>query len=200
MNTPLATRRRALQLLAGAPLLPMTSGAALMSLAASAAQAAPHDHERHASAVRSVSFSHMPAPTLADPAAMASVSVGSVMTVEFRNRSRAEFKLPTSHFFITGDVVPGTQGTQVLAGGYYDINNRPIMGQHRARQGPAVLSDSPDGTSLLSVRGAPAHTVFAVVQFEYTSKAQDGTTDMYGKLPSPIAVLTLRPGPAPPAN
>ena len=194
MNTPLATRRRALQLLAGAPLLPMTSGAALMSLAASA-QAAPHDHERHASAVRSVSFSHMPAPTLADPGAMASVSVGSVMTVEFRNRSRAEFKLAYQPFFITGDAVPGTQGTQVLAGGYYDINNRPIMDNTVPDKARQFFSDSPDGTSLLSVRGAPAHTVFAVVQFEYTSKAQDGTTDMYGKLPSPIAVLTLRQDP-----
>ena len=33
--------------------------------------------------------------------------------------------------------------------------------------------------------------MFAVVQFEYTTWAQDGKTDMYGKLPSPIAVLTL---------
>jgi hypothetical protein len=58
------------------------------------------------------------------------------------------------------------------------------------------FSDSPDGTSLLTVPGAnvpgvKGKPVFAVVQFEYTTWAQDGKTDMYGKLPSPIAVLTL---------
>ena len=58
------------------------------------------------------------------------------------------------------------------------------------------FSDSPDGTSLLkldnpTVSGIKGKAVFAVVQFEYTTWAQDGKTDMYGKLPSPIAVLTL---------
>ena len=57
------------------------------------------------------------------------------------------------------------------------------------------FSDSPDGTSLLKIDGAKVpgvkgNTVFAVVQFEYTTWALDGKTDMYGKLPSPIAVLT----------
>src|SRR5258708_8991088 len=37
----------------------------------------------------------------------------------------------------------------------------------------------------------PYTTLFRSVQFEYTTWAQDGKTDMYGKLPSPIAVLTL---------
>jgi len=41
------------------------------------------------------------------------------------------------------------------------------------------------------VDGVKGKPVFAVVQFEYTTWAQDGKTDMYGKLPSPIAVLTL---------
>jgi len=63
----------------------------------------------------------------------------------------------------------------------------------KARQ---YFSDAPDGTSLLSVAnptvaGIKGKAVFAVVQFEYTSLAQDGVTDMYGRLPSPIAVLTL---------
>lgn len=38
--------------------------------------------------------------------------------------------------------------------------------------------------------------MFAVVQFEYTTWAQDGKTDLFGKLPSPIAVLTLDQDPA----
>ena len=58
------------------------------------------------------------------------------------------------------------------------------------------FSDAPDGTSLLTVAnptvtGLKGKAVFAVVQFEYTTWAQDGKTGMYGKLPSPIAVLTL---------
>ena len=57
------------------------------------------------------------------------------------------------------------------------------------------FSDSPDGTSLLSVanakvEGVKGNAVFAVVQFEYTSKNL-AKQNMYGKLPSPIAVLTL---------
>jgi secreted PhoX family phosphatase len=63
------------------------------------------------------------------------------------------------------------------------------------------FSDAPDGTSLLTVpnakvAGVKGNTVFAVVQFEYTTWAQDGVTDMYGRLPSPIAVLTLDQDPA----
>jgi hypothetical protein len=41
------------------------------------------------------------------------------------------------------------------------------------------------------VTGAKGNTVFAVVQFEYATWAQDGVTGMYGKLPSPIAILSL---------
>lgn len=57
------------------------------------------------------------------------------------------------------------------------------------------FSDCPDGSSLLTVKGArvagvTGNTVFAVVQFEYTSKDQAGS-NTYGTLPSPIAVVTL---------
>lgn len=45
------------------------------------------------------------------------------------------------------------------------------------------FSDSPDGSSLLSVAGAKVtgvvgNTVFGVVQFEYATLAQDGVTAM----------------------
>jgi secreted PhoX family phosphatase len=46
------------------------------------------------------------------------------------------------------------------------------------------------------VPGVKGNPVFAVVQFEYTTWAQDGVTGMYGKLPSPIAVLTLDQDPS----
>ena len=88
------------------------------------------------------------------------------------------------------------KGGQTLTGGYYDINNQPIIDTTVSGKDRQFFSDSPDGTSLLTVpnaqvAGVKGHTVFAVVQFEYTTWAQDGVTDMYGKLPSPIAVLTL---------
>jgi hypothetical protein len=144
----------------------------------------------------SVSFGSMTAPTLAAAAAMATTSVGSTMTVNFSDSSKLDFKLSYQPFFITGDMVPNGSGGTILAGGYYDINNKAIVDTSVAGKERQFFSDSPDGTSLLSVpnanvAGVKGNTVFAVVQFEYTTWAQDGKTDMYGRLPSPIAVLTL---------
>ena len=147
-----------------------------------------------------VSFSSMPAPSLADPAAMATTSVGSVMTTTFSDNSKADVKLAYQPFFVTGDLVSDGKGGQVLAGGYYDINNQPIIDGTVAGKERQYFSDSPDGTSLLTVpggkvAGVTGNTVFAVVQFEYATWAQDGVTGMYGRLPSPIAVLTLDQNP-----
>jgi hypothetical protein len=138
----------------------------------------------------------MTAPSLAAAAAMATTSVGSTMTVNFSDSSKLDFKLSYQPFFITGDMVPNGSGGTILAGGYYDINNKPIVDTTVAGKERQFFSDSPDGTSLLTVpnanvAGVKGNPVFAVVQFEYTTWAQDGKTDMYGKLPSPIAVLTL---------
>jgi hypothetical protein len=138
----------------------------------------------------------MTAPSLAAAAAMATTSVGSTMTVKLSDSSKLDFKLSYQPFFITGDMVPNGSGGTILAGGYYDINNKPIVDTTVAGKERQFFSDSPDGTSLLTVpnanvAGVKGNPVFAVVQFEYTTWAQDGKTDMYGKLPSPIAVLTL---------
>jgi hypothetical protein len=97
-------------------------------------------------------------------------------------------------FFITGAKVPNGSGGTTLAGGYYDINNQPILDKTDANQ-RQFFSDCPDGTSLLklaapTVTGVKGNTVFAVVQFEYTTRNVKGDS-MYGMLPSPIAVLTL---------
>jgi secreted PhoX family phosphatase len=194
---PVATlsRRRALQLFAGAPMLPLSSTFAGSLLLAgcgggSDAVAAP------AASYSGVSFSSMPAPTLANAAAMATTTVGSVMSVNYSDSSKVDFKLAYQPFFVTGDLVSDGKGGKTLSGGYYDINNKPIMDNTVAGKERQFFSDSPDGTSLLTVPGAKVagvtgNTVFAVVQFEYTTFAQDATTGMYGKLPSPIAVLTL---------
>jgi secreted PhoX family phosphatase len=190
------SRRSILQALSGVPLLPLSAAFAGvgLSLAGCGGSTAPV-------LFSSVSFSNMAAPSLANAAAMATTTVGSVMTVNFNDNSKLDFKLGYQPFFITGDLVSDGKGGKTLAGGYYDINNQPIMDNTVPAKARQYFSDCPDGTSLLSIAGAKVdgvkgNTVFAVVQFEYATWAQDGTTAMYGNLPSPIAVLTLDQDPA----
>jgi secreted PhoX family phosphatase len=201
---PEMSRRRLLQMFAAAPLLPLSSlaGASLLAgCGGSSSGAAAIVPAPAAATLASVTFSSMPAPTLANAAAMATTTVGSVMTASFSDASKLDFKLAYQPFFITGDLVADGNGGKVLAGGYLDIYNQPIIDSSVAGKARQFFSDSPDGTSLLSVpnakvAGVKGNAVFAVVQFEYTTWAQDGTTGMYGRLPSPIAVLTLDQDPA----
>ena len=183
-------RRRALKLLGGAPLLPMASGFAgastLMLAGCGGSSSSPA-----ALVVDSVSFTSMAAPTLADAAAMATTSVGANMVVSYTNGTSKTFALGYEPYFITGDMVADGAGGTTLAGAYYDINGNPI----KDANGKQFYSDCPDGSSLLTldnptVPGVTGNTVFAVVQFEYASRNAVGDS-MYGRLPSPIAVLTL---------
>jgi secreted PhoX family phosphatase len=198
-NTDLS-RRRLLRLMGATPMLPLGVGgvAALLTGCGGSDNDTPTTTAPTSPAVTlaSVSFGSMTAPTLAAAAAMATTSVGSTMTVNFSDSSKLDFKLSYQPFFITGDMVPNGSGGTILAGGYYDINNKAIIDATVAGKERQFFSDSPDGTSLLTVpnanvAGVKGNPVFAVVQFEYTTWAQDGKTDMYGRLPSPIAVLTL---------
>lgn len=187
-STP--SRRQALQFLAGIPLLPLTTGGA-----AAALLTACGGGDDGASYV-STAFTSMAAPSLANPAAMATNTVGSTMQVTLSDNSVQSYALAYQPFFITGDTVANVRGGNIVAGSYFDINNQPIIDTTVAGKERQYFSDSPDGTSLLTVPnakvdGVKGNHVFAVVQFEYTTWAQDGKTDMYGKLPSPIAVLTL---------
>jgi secreted PhoX family phosphatase len=196
-NTDLS-RRRLLRMMGATPMLPLGAGgvAALLAGCGGGNDTPTSTAATPAVTLASVSFGAMTAPTLAAAAAMATTSVGSTMTVNFSDSSKLDFKLSYQPFFITGDMVPNGSGGTILAGGYYDINNQPIVDTTVAGSARQFFSDSPDGTSLLTVpnanvAGVKGNTVFAVVQFEYTTWAQDGKTDMYGRLPSPIAVLTL---------
>jgi len=203
--TPELSRRRLLRMLGAAPMLPLSGFAGASLLAGCGGDS--HDDTPVAVTpvppvapapvtLTSVTFSSMDAPTLANAAAMATTTVGSTMTVNFSDSSKLDFKLSYQPFFITGDMVSNGAGGTILAGGYYDIKNQPIIDATVPGKERQFFSDSPDGTSLLSVPnanvpGVKGKPVFAVVQFEYTSLAQDGVTGMYGRLPSPIAVLTL---------
>ncbi|WP_198120536.1 PhoX family protein [Massilia rhizosphaerae] len=196
---PDLSRRRLLRLMGATPMLPLGAGgvAALMAGCGGSDNGTPTTTApTPAVTLASVSFGSMAAPTLATAAAMATTSVASTMTVNFSDSSKLDFKLSYQPFFITGDLVANGSGGTILAGGYYDIDNKPIVDTTVAGKERQFFSDSPDGTSLLTVpnanvAGVKGNPVFAVVQFEYTTWAQDGKTDMYGKLPSPIAVLTL---------
>jgi len=181
-------RRTILQWMASASLLPLSSA---YTAAATKTETPGMDPKR----VSRVSFSSMAAPSLSHPAAMATTTVGSVMTVKYADNTYREFDLAYEPFFLTGDLVSDGKGGQILAGGYVDIQGKPILDKSGATSRP-FFSDAPDGMSLLKldapskVAGITGNAVYAVVQFEYTTRNLAGT-GMYGMLPSPIAVLTL---------
>ncbi|WP_338618992.1 alkaline phosphatase PhoX [Pigmentiphaga sp. CHJ604] len=190
------SRRQALKFLAGAPaMLPLGTVTASL-LAACGGDDDPITPTPQPSAdFVSASFTSTPAPSLSNPAAMATTTVNSTLTVKLSDGSSHAYKLAYQPFFITGDMVSDGKGGKILAGGYVDINNKPIIDKSVAGKERQIFSDSPDGTSLLAlsnanVPGIKGKAVFAVVQFEYTTRDQSGA-DTYGTLPSPIAVLTL---------
>jgi hypothetical protein len=186
-ETLATTRRQTLKIFAGAPLLPLASSVAASALFAGKAEA---------SAIASAKFVSMAAPGLDNPAAMATTTVGSSMDVAFADGSKQSFQLQYEPFFVTGMEVPDGKGGTVIAGGYYDINGKPILDPSSTEATkPQFFSDCPDGMSLIKLDGAKVDGVkgnplFAVVQFEYTTEDAAGN-DMYGKLPSQYAVLTL---------
>ena len=199
-NQPQLTRRKALKFLAGAPLLPLGvsfSAASLLSACGGSNDVvtAPFTPVLPAPTYLGTSFVSSAAPTLAEPAAMATTTVNSLLNVNFSDNSTQSYKLSYKPFFITGDMVPDGNGGTVLAGAYYDINNKPILDKSVAGKERHFFSDAPDGTSLLSlasptVAGIKGKALFAVVQFEYTTRDQNNVS-AYGLLPSPIAILTL---------
>lgn len=189
------TRRNLLKFLSGAPLLPLAGGSATAALLSACGGG---DTAAAAPTLMSMSFSGMAAPTLADPAKMATTTVASSLTAVYSNGKTLSYALGYQTFFITGAMVANGNGGTILAGGYYDIKNQPILDRTDANQ-RQFFSDCPDGSSLLklanaSVPGVKGNTVFAVVQFEYATRNVKGDS-MYGMLPSPIAVLTLDQSP-----
>ena len=139
------SRRSILQALSGVPLLPLSAAFAGVGLTQTACGGSSEPIK-----FTSVSFSSMAAPTLANAAAMATTTVGSVMSANFSDNSKLDYKLAYQPFFVTGDLVADGKGGKTLAGGYYDINNQPIMDATVAGKTRQYFSDAPDGTSLLS--------------------------------------------------
>ena len=188
-DTPQFSRRQIIKFLATAPLLPMGAFASTLTACGGSSTSAAR------ASYQASSFTAMSAPTLANPAAMATTTVASSFNVTFSDQTTQSYKLAYESFFVTGDMVPDGKGGTILSGGYVDINNKPIFDNSVAGKERQFFSDAPDGTSLLAlanpaVAGIKGKAVFAVVQFEYTTRDQNGAS-AYGLLPSPIAVLTL---------
>ncbi len=173
------SRRKLLKMLGSAPLLPM-SGASVTALLAACGGGGTSG-----TAITAASFVGMSAPTLAASAALGKASSeGAKLQLTFQDGSTQTIDLGYTEFMVTGDTVPKTGGGTIVAGGYFKLDGSPLM-----VSGSQVYSDCVDGSSLFTVPGAPANTVYAVVQFEYQSAA-------YGAYPSPICVLTLNQNPA----
>ena len=122
----------------------------------------------------SVTFTGMSALGLADAAKMATTTVASSLTASYSDGSKQLYNLQYQTFFVTGAMVSNGNGGTILSGGYYDINNKPIVDSTDSAK-RQFFSDCPDGTSLLklaapTVAGIKGNTVFAVVQFEYATR------------------------------
>lgn len=201
------SRRNVIRFLAGVPALPLATGSVATLLTGCGSD--NNDNifnnadkgvlDNTQKAIKSVEFLGMPAPNLSAPANMATVYVASQLKATFDDNTTKNYKLAYESFFKTGTQLPDGKGGTILAGGYFDSNNKPIMDSSVLASTRQFFSDCPDGSSLLTIKGAKVagvqgNTVFAVVQFEYTSKDLAGN-DMYGRLPSPIAIVTLDQNP-----
>ncbi|SPL68850.1 PhoX family protein [Acinetobacter stercoris] len=200
------TRREVIKWLASIPFLP------LGAMATSAALVGCNDDKDivvtppiKPAKLKSATFTSMNAPKNGEWAAIATTTVTSKLNVTWEDGSTTPYTLGYKTFFQTGKSVDKLGGGKIIAGGYYDIQNNPIMDNSLPSNVRQFFSDCPDGSSLISFKqatgkdftdadkkalGVTGNPVFHVVQFEYTTRDQGGN-DMYGKLPSPIAILAL---------
>src|SRR5258707_13137610 len=113
---PMTSRRRVLQLIAGAPLLPLGRGGLLAATSLSACGGS----DPQASFV-SAEFVGMPAPGAGSAEALATTTVGSSLKVNLSDGSSQSYQLAYQPFFLTGQEVPDGRGGKIVAGAYYDI-------------------------------------------------------------------------------
>lgn len=145
-NTPVHQRRTLIKMMIGAPMLPLGATGLVAAFSPESLSAAQMD-----SPYKSAEFIPMDAPSLSNPEAMATITVGSFLEITTQNNQKKNYKLAYEPFFMTGDMVPNGSGGKVLAGGYVDIQNRPIMDSSVAGKERQFFSDCPDGMSLLKL-------------------------------------------------
>jgi hypothetical protein len=196
MQQPLSARRRSLlKVFCASPVLVNSS-----LLASTGSLLAGCDDSGNPF-VTGVEFAGMAAP--ATDIARATTTTSASVTITYSDGMTKTQPLAYNTLYKTGDVL-ANGSAPVVAGGYFDANGQPLMDTSAAPV-TQFFSDSPDGQSLLSlpnpaVPGITGNAVFLVTQFEYLSanNASNGvrpltssSQDMYGKLPSQIAVATL---------
>lgn len=150
----------------------------------------------HASAETAVAvrFDGMPAPVTVDE--MTTVHTAAKVHTFYDSGKRTSNALAYHKLYSTGDKVKRTGGGSIVAGGYFNAKGEPILDK---KTGEQLFSDCPDGQCLIEVKkprvkGVKGNPVFLVTQFEYLTADASGE-DMYGKLPSSIAVTTLDQNP-----
>ena len=150
--------------------------------------------------INSVEFIGMAAP--ATDVQRATTFTSASVKFTYSDGSTKTQTLAYNTLYKTGDSLKNGSAS-VVAGGYFDKSGAPIT-DTSGTSAMQYFSDSPDGNSLLSlsnptVPGVKGNTVFLVTQFEYLTannasagvRPTPAASDMYGKLPSQIAVATL---------
>lgn len=190
------SRRKALQLFAGIPLLPLSAalGTSGLLAACGGGDSAPATASTAVATITGVTFSSTAAPTAV--ADRATTFTQSSVSIAFSDGTTKTQNLAYNALYKTGDVLTQPDGSAVVAGGYYYPDGvTPIIDTSVPATPTHFFSDCPDGTSLLkldnpNVTGIAGNTVFSVTQFEYKT-ADNAGSSMYGKLPSPIGIATL---------
>lgn len=187
------TRRKALQVVGGLPLLPFTGAMGAASLLGCASAGSPGALAQRGPTITSVVFNPSPVPTTVVDRAR--VFTQASVTTRYADGSSKDQGLSYQPLYRTGDMLTQPGGGAVMAGGYFLPDGvTPIM--DRSGSTPEQFySDCPDGTSLLQlpkpqVPGVKGHTLFAVTQFEYL-KVNNAGASMFGALPSPVGIATL---------
>ncbi|QCO21177.1 DUF839 domain-containing protein [Acinetobacter cumulans] len=194
-NTQQPSRRDLLKWFAGIPFLPL---GAMSTAAALSGCNSSDDSTVVTPPVKPVNFKNATFTAMAAPitvAEMAKTAVSSKLKITWDDTTSTEYQLGYKSFFETGSKVPKWGGGEIVAGGYFNAQGQPIMDTSSSTQAARqFFSDCPDGSSLLKLDNAKVdgvtNPVFHVVQFEYATMNQAGTSE-YGNLPSPIAILTL---------
>jgi secreted PhoX family phosphatase len=153
------------------------SAALSVSFLATGAEAAP--------AVKSVEFLGMPAPATADE--KTDMYTKAQMKVTYKNGKSRTLDLQYHELMATTETVGGK-----VVGGLYDAKDAPLADAN----GP-LASDSPDGNSLMVVKGLKPtarkrNALALITQYEYKELPPAGQTgSFWGKLPMSMSLAKL---------
>jgi secreted PhoX family phosphatase len=191
-----ASRRKALKIAGGVPLLPFGAALASSTSLLAACSSGGESAAMPASAAMpiSVKFNSMAAPTAT--ADRAAVFTNATFDVSYSDgSSRKAQPLSFKEIYRTGQSMTAPDGRSFIAGGYYLPDGVTPIVDLTGASAEHMYSDCPDGTSLIrlsnpAVSGIAGNTLFLVTQFEYKT-ADNAGNSLYGVLPSPIGIATL---------